>query len=253
MTFEEKLAAQGRKMDEAKAKLDEAINARKQARQETRDEIAADIARLDAAIDEFDAALNVQIDKQYNTLDAQIEKQCDTLDAQIEKQFDTLDAQAEKQAKELDAALDLAEEKIEQDVKKAKAAFTLDKATAEKIANEPTRIDEIQKGTAEQVARAKGDIAMAQENARLLREQRDSKVDSVKLRTQMKVDNAKSKVAARKEALDKAAQEEWILDLLDYANGCYEMAYAWALEAEYTMMEAAYEIDYYNERFGSKE
>ncbi|MBR7058821.1 MAG: hypothetical protein IKI35_08825, partial [Stomatobaculum sp.] len=220
-----------RKMDEAKAKLDKAINARKQARQETRDEIAADIARLDAAIDEFDAALNTQIDKQY----------------------DTLDAQAEKQAKELDAALDLAEEKIEQDVKKAKAAFTLDKATAERVANEPTRIDEIQKGTAEQVARAKVDIAMAKENARLLREQRDSKVDSVKLRTQMKVDNAKSKVAARKEALDKAAQEEWILDLLDYANGCYEMAYAWALEAEYTMMEAAYEIDYYNERFGSKE
>ena len=231
MAFEEKLAAQGRKMDEAKAKLDKAINARKQARQETRDEIAADIARLDAAIDEFDAALNTQIDKQY----------------------DTLDAQAEKQAKELDAALDLAEEKIEQDVKKAKAAFTLDKATAERVANEPTRIDEIQKGTAEQVARAKVDIAMAKENARLLREQRDSKVDSVKLRTQMRVDNAKSKVAARKEALDKAAQEEWILDLLDYANGCYEMAYAWALEAEYTMMEAAYEIDYYNERFGSKE
>ena len=27
------------------------------------------------------------------------------------------------------------------------------------------------------------------------------------------------------------------------------MAYAWALEAEYTLMEAAYEIDYYTERF----
>ena len=42
-------------------------------------------------------------------------------------------------------------------------------------------------------------------------------------------------------------------DLLDYAEGCYEMALAWALEAEYTMMEAAYEIDYYNERFGAEE
>ena len=31
------------------------------------------------------------------------------------------------------------------------------------------------------------------------------------------------------------------------------MAYAWAEEAEYTMMQAAYEIDYYNERFLSKE
>jgi hypothetical protein len=30
------------------------------------------------------------------------------------------------------------------------------------------------------------------------------------------------------------------------------MAYAWAMEAEYTMMEAAYEIDYYNDRWGKK-
>ena len=50
----------------------------------------------------------------------------------------------------------------------------------------------------------------------------------------------------------KADQEAWILDLLDYAEACYEMAYAWAAEAEYTMMEAAYEIDYYVEKFGEK-
>ena len=68
----------------------------------------------------------------------------------------------------------------------------------------------------------------------------------------MKVNTAKAKIAERREAIDKAAQEEWILDLLDYANACYEMAYAWALEAEYTIMEAAYEINYYNERFGEK-
>ena len=71
----------------------------------------------------------------------------------------------------------------------------------------------------------------------------------MKLRTQMKVNNAKDKISARKEAIDKAAQEEWILDLFEYAEGCYETAYAWALEAEYTLMEAAYEIDYYNEHF----
>ena len=71
----------------------------------------------------------------------------------------------------------------------------------------------------------------------------------MKLRAQMTVNNAKEKISARKEAIDKAAQEEWILDLFDYAEGCYEMAYAWALEAEYTLMEAAYEIDYYTEHF----
>ena len=76
---------------------------------------------------------------------------------------------------------------------------------------------------------------------------------NAKLRTEMKVNAAKEKVSERKEAFDKAEQEEWILDLLAYAEGCYEMAYAWAEEAEYTMMQAAYEIDYYNERFMSKE
>ena len=228
MSFEEKLAAWGRKMDEKKAKLDEAINARKQARQETREEIEAEIAKLDA----------------------QIEKQYDTIDAQAEKQFDTLDAQAEKQIDKMNAALDLAEEKLESDVAKAKAAFTLDKATAEAVANQATKIDDIQKGTAEQVARAKGDIAMAEENARLVRESREEKINNLQIRTRMKVNSAKDKIAERKEARDKAEQENWILDLLDYADACYDMAYSWTLEAESTLMEAAYEIDYYNERFG---
>ena len=227
MTFEEKLAARGRKMDEMKAKLDEAVNARKQAHKESREEMVAELQKLDAAIDEFDAAVDARIDRKLDEADAK------------------LDAQAEK----INASLDRAEAKAEAKADKVKSAFTLDKATAEAVASEPTRIDEIQKGTAEQVARAKGDAAAAEENARLVREHRESKQDAMKLRAQMKVNNAKEKISARKEAIDKAAQEEWILDLFDYAEGCYEMAYAWALEAEYTLMEAAYEIDYYTEHF----
>ena len=282
MSFEEKLAAYGRKLDEKKAKLDAAISARKQERKETREEIEADIAKLEAQIDKQYDTLGAQIEKQYDTLDAQIEKQYDTLDAQIEKQydtmdaqierqfdtmedraekldaqiekqFDTLDAQAQKQIDDLNAAVDLAEEKAEQDIAKVKAAFTLDKSTAEAIANEPTKFDDIQKGTEEQIARAKGDIAAAEEDIRLTREERARKRDALQLRVQMKVNNAKEQVAERKEARDKAAQEAWILDLLDYADNCYGMAYAWALEAEYTLMEAAYELDYYNERFGKEE
>jgi hypothetical protein len=231
MTFEEKLAARGQKMDELKAKLDEAVNARKQARQEAREE-------LDAAFKEFEAAVEEQIDKR---------------DAQIEKQLDEREAQVEKQRDKVDAAVETAKERQEQNVAKFKDAFTLDRNDVEALANAPTGIDKIQKGTEEQIARAKGDIATAKENARLVHEHHDSKCDAVKLRTQMKVNNAKEKVAARREAKDKAAQEKWILDLLDYAEGCYEMAYAWALEAEYTLMEAAYENDYYIERFCKEE
>ena len=42
MTFEEKLAAQGRKMDDLKAKLDEAVELRKEANKKNREEIAAE-------------------------------------------------------------------------------------------------------------------------------------------------------------------------------------------------------------------
>ena len=153
----------------------------------------------------------------------------------------------------MDTSLDQAEEKAAQDIAKVKAAFTLDKEAAEAIANEATAIDEIQKGTAEQVARAKGDITTAEENARLARENHERKCDALQLRTQMKVNGVKAKIAARKEAKDKAEQEAFILDLLDYANGCYDMVNSWLYEAEFTLMEAAYEIDYYNERFGKEE
>ena len=165
---------------------------------------------------------------------------------ELDAAFDAFDAAVGTKIK---ANLDVAETKAEE----AKAALALDKATAEAVANEVTRIDEIQKGTAAQVARAKGDVAMAEENARLAHEYRDSRRNAMKLRAQMNVNNAKEKIAAKKEAKDKAEQEEWILDLFDYAIGCYEMSYSWALEAEYTLMEAAYELDYYNETFCKEE
>ena len=223
MTFEEKYAAQGRKLDELKARLDASVDARKLAREKKRDEIAADIAELDAKIDDFN----------------------DSVDAKIDAQFDEIDAKLDVQAEKINAKMNSAEAKMEQGAVKAKAAVTLDKATAESIANEATGVDKIQKETA-------GDFAAAEENARIIRERRDAKCSNAKLRTEMKVNAAKDKVAERKYALDKASQEQWILDLLEYANGCYEMAYAWALEAEYTMMEAAYEIDYYVEKFGTE-
>ena len=228
MTFEEKYAAQGRKLDELKAKLDASIDARKIAREKKLEEIAADIDALDAKIDAFNASVDAK------------------LDAKLDAKADELDAKLDTQADKISAGMDSAEAKLEAGAAKAKAAMTLDKADAESIANEKTGVDAIQKQTA-------GDFAVAEENARMIRERRDAKCSNARLRTEMKVKAAKEKIAVRKEELDKAAQEDWILDLLDYANSCYEMAYAWALEAEYTMMEAAYEIDYYTKRFGPDE
>ena len=234
MTFEEKYAAQGRKLDELKAKLDAAVDARKLAREKTREEIAADIDALDAKIDEFNASVDAKIDAKAEEIDAKMEAKAEEIDAKIDAKAEEVSAKAEEVGV-----------KVEQGAAKAKSALTLDKATAEAVANEPTRLAELEKRTA-------GNFAAAEENARLIRARRDAKCSNAKLRTEMKVNAAKEKVAERKEARDKAAQEDWIIDLLAYANSCYEMAYAWAMEAEYTMMEAAYEIDYYNEKFIDK-
>jgi autotransporter translocation and assembly factor TamB len=234
MTFEEKYAAQGRKLDELKAKLDAAVDARKLAREKTREEIAADIDALDAKIDEFNASVDAKIDAKAEEIDAKMDAKAEEIDAKIDAKAEEVSAKAEEVGV-----------KVEQGAAKAKSALTLDKATAEAVANEPTRLAELEKRTA-------GNFAAAEENARLIRARRDAKCSNAKLRTEMKVNAAKEKVAERKEARDKAAQEDWIIDLLAYANSCYEMAYAWAMEAEYTMMEAAYEIDYYNEKFIDK-
>lgn len=236
MTFEEKYAAQGRKLDELKAKLDSAIDAGRIAREKNREEIIAEMEALDARIDEFNASV-----------DAKLEAKADEIDNRIDTTVDKIDARINDQAEKISAQMDNAEDKLEANIAKAKSAFTLDQATAESIANKPNRvIDEIQKQTA-------GDAAAAAENVRLIRERRDAKFSNARLRTEMKVNAAKEKVAERKEAFDKAAQEEWILDLLNYADGCYEMACEWAIEAEAALMEAAYEINDYTEKYGEKE
>ena len=168
----------------------------------------------------------------------QIAAEIEALDAKVYDFYADVDAK-------LDAGLDEAKAKVDANAAKVKDAFTLDQATAESIAGAPTGIDEIQKQTA-------GDVAAAAENVRLMNERRDSTINAAKLRTEMKVNAAKEKIVAHKEAIDKAAQEELILDLLDYAEGCYEMACAWALEAEAAMMEAAGEINDYTEKYGEK-
>ena len=78
-----------------------------------------------------------------------------------------------------------------------------------------------------------------------------SKVDGKIEKTEDYAEAAANRIE-RALTIDKAAQEQRIADLIDYAEGCYAMALTWALEAEYTMMKAAYEIKYYNKRFGEK-
>ena len=226
MTFEEKFAEQGRKLDETKAeidetkaKIDDAVNDMKIQRQTDREQFMADMAELDAE-------LNAELD----ALDA-------ALDAKVNAQLDKVDAALDEAADKVDASIAKGKEKME----KVKDFLNTD----------VTEIGaKIQKAIDDQV---EGDINAAEENVRLMRERADSKRNAVRLRAQMNVENAKAKIAARREAIDKAEQEAWILDLVDYAERCQQLALSWAVEAEYTLMEIAYEINDYLEKYGDKE
>ena len=70
----------------------------------------------------------------------------------------------------------------------------------------------------EQIDSVKGDINAGAESARLAAEKGKSKFNSALLKAHMSIESAKASIAEKKEAHDKAAQENRILDLLDYAD-----------------------------------
>ena len=102
----------------------------------------------------------------------------------------------------------------------------------------------------DQIATVEGDINAAKENLRLAKERKDSKIYALKLKAQMKAEALKDKIADKREARDKAAMECYILDLLDYAEACQQIAFAAAIEADLTLLEAAEVAAEYIEKYG---
>lgn len=141
------------------------------------------------------------------------------LDAQIEEFDKAVDAQIESDIAEMDAAFDEMDKAIEAQVE-------------------------------DDIATVQGEINAAKENIRLAKERGDSKINSIRLRAQMNVNAAKAKITEKKEAHDKAEQEQRIINLLDYADRCQELALALALESEASILEAASEAADYMEKYG---
>ena len=95
-----------------------------------------------------------------------------------------------------------------------------------------------------------GGLNAADENYRLAKERRDSKIYSYKLQAQMKAEALKEKLADREAEKDKAAMESYIIDLLEYAECCQQVAYAAAIEADMTLLAAADVAAEYNKLYG---
>ena len=93
----------------------------------------------------------------------------------------------------------------------------------------------------------------AEENSRLAKERYNSKLNATRLKVQMHQEEVKNRIESKKTELDKAAQEELIMDLLDYADDCQMVAYSYAMEAELAIMDACDEIADYEAKYGKYE
>ena len=99
---------------------------------------------------------------------------------------------------------------------------------------------------------AEGDYYATQENMRIARENYESKLNSERLEVQMRMEAIRDKIAAKKDSVDKAVQEEVIVDLLCYAQDCQTLANFYAEEAELAMKDARGLIAQFTAKYGEE-
>ena len=149
---------------------------------------------------------------------------------------------------EINAAIDA----INADLDDLDAAIAEDVVAIDAAVN--ANLDELDAAVAESMddlaATAEGNVAAAKENIRLAKERKDSKLYAIKLKAQMRSEALKAKIAEKRAARDKEAMEVYILDLLDYAESCEQLAFAWAIEADITLLEAAAAAAEYIDKYG---
>lgn len=155
----------------------------------------------------------------------------------------------------INADLDALEDSLAEDYAKYDAAVNeLDAAVAEDYAKFDAAVGEkVDAYIDDKAAGVEGSINAAKENLRLAEERADSKIYALKLKAQMRAEALKQKIADIRDERDKAAMEMYIIDLLDYAESCQQVAFAAAIEADMTLLEAAEVAADYIERFGEPE
>ena len=218
MNFEERLAQTQAKLEELKAKINASFDSAKEVYNADKKETMIKVAKMDAAIEDFGKDVAAQI-------------YCDV---------SSLKQEAEADAAAMSEALGNIDTKID-----AKLGSDMEKydAAAEKL---QAKVDD-------DLATIEGDINAAEENVRLAKERKNSKLNATRLKLQMHQEEVKNRIEAKKTAIDKAAQEELIMDLLDYADDCQQIAYSYVMEAELAILDACDEIEEYEAKYGKFE
>lgn len=194
------------------------------------------IAAAQAKMEAFKAKMAASAEKAKAARAMKKEEIAAAIDS-INADLDELDAALAEDYAKFNEAVD------ELDASVAKDYAEFDAAVAEKA---EAYVDD-------KVATADGNIAAAKENLRLAKERTDSKIYAFKLKAQMKAEAVKQKLADKRAEKDKASMELYILDLLDYAECCQQVAFAAAIEADMTLLEAAEVAAEYVEKYGEPE
>ena len=215
MNFEERLAQTQSKLEELKAKINESIESAKAAYEVDKKDAMIRQAKFDAAIEDFGRDVAAQVYCDVNSMQKEFEADAAALNEAIEQIDDKINAKIAEGAKKYDEAGE----------------------------NLMAKVDD-------GLATVEGDVNAAAENRRLAKERSDSKLNATRLKVQMHQEEVKSRIEAKKTELDKAAQEELIADLLDYADDCQMIAYAYAMEAELAITDACEEIRDYEAKYG---
>ena len=226
-----------------------------------KEEAKADADAMNDALDEIDSKVTAKAEK----IDKALDEVDDKIDAKVGEVSDKINAKLD----EADAKLDAADEKIDAKVGEIddKISAKLDKVDA-KLDEVDAKIDAKLDADAEKCDAAmekidakinddldtiEGDYYAAGEDLRLAKERYDSKLNATRLKVQMHLEEVKNRIEAKKTELDKAAQEELIMDLLDYADDCQMIAYAYAMEAELAIIDACDQIEDYEAKYGDIE
>ena len=156
------------------------------------------------------------------------------------------------------AKLDELKEKINNSIDSAKAAYQVDKKEAMiKLAKMNAAIEDFGRDVEAQVycdvTSMQNEVKADTEAINKAMEDINDKIDATRLKVQMHREEVKNRIETKKTELDKAAQEELIMDLLDYADDCQMVAYLYAMEAELAIMDACDEIADYEAKYGKYE
>lgn len=98
--------------------------------------------------------------------------------------------------------------------------------------------DDVEADVNDSIATAQGNVNAAKENARLNKEERDIKLNTIRIKTQMNMEEKKKRITEKKEAMDKASQEKRINELLDYAEKIREIQAVPAFHGIYAPRDA---------------